>query len=218
VFTKEESRKAMSAPTKKPVMNEAPNIHPEANVLNCELGLWTEVGARTDMRESQMGDYSYIVQDGDVVWSTIGKFCSIASRVRINPGNHATWRASQHHFTYRAAAYELGEDDEGFFQWRKDDWVTIGHDVWIGHNATVLAGVTIGTGAIIAAGAVVSKDVPPYTIVGGVAAKTIKRRFTETQADALMEIAWWDWSHAELKERLPDFRELPIDGFIEKHR
>lgn len=208
----------MSAPTQKPVLSEAPNIHPDASVLNCELGVWTEVGALTEMRESRMDDYSYIVQEGDVVWTTIGKFCSIARRVRINPGNHATWRASQHHFTYRAAAYDLGDDDSDFFQWRKDDWVTIGHDVWIGHNVTVLAGVTIGTGAIVAAGAVVSKDVPPYTIVGGVPAKPIKRRFTEAQEDALLEIAWWDWNHAQLKERLPDFRSLPIDAFIEKYR
>ncbi|MEP3049508.1 MAG: DapH/DapD/GlmU-related protein [Roseibium sp.] len=208
----------MTAPTEKPGLAEAPNIHPDAQVLNCELGIWTEVGAHTEMRESQMGDYSYIVQEGDVVWSTIGKFCSIARRVRINPGNHATWRASQHHFTYRAAAYDLGCDDDVFFQWRKDDWVTIGHDVWIGHNVTVLAGVTIGTGAIVAAGAVVSKDVAPYTVVGGVAAKPIKRRFTRVQEDGLMEVAWWDWNHDQLKQRLPDFRNLPIDGFIEKYR
>ena len=208
----------MSAPMQKPSLTESPNVHPDANVLNCELGFWTEVGARTEMRESQMGDYSYIVQDGDVVWTTIGKFCSIARRVRLNPGNHATWRASQHHFTYRAAAYDLGRDDAEFFQWRKDDWVSIGHDVWIGHNATVLAGVTIGTGAIVAAGAVVSRDVPPYTVVGGVAAKPIKRRFTVSQEDALMEISWWDWSHEQLRERLPDFRNLPIDAFIEKYR
>ncbi|WP_168206450.1 DapH/DapD/GlmU-related protein [Labrenzia sp. PHM005] len=208
----------MSAPHQKPDLTEAPNIHPDAIVQNCELGKWTEVGGLTEMRESQMDDYSYIVQEGDVVWSTIGKFCSIARRVRLNPGNHATWRASQHHFTYRAAAYGLGDDDQDFFQWRKDDWVTIGHDVWIGHNVTVLAGVTIGTGAIVAAGAVVAKDVPPYTIVGGVPAKPIKRRFTEKQEEALLEIAWWDWSHDQLKERLPDFRNLPIDGFIEKYR
>lgn len=208
----------MSAPTQKPSLTEAPNIHSEARVLNCDLGIWTEVGARTEMRESSMGDYSYIVQEGDVVWSTIGKFCSIARRVRINPGNHATWRASQHHFTYRAAVYDLGEDDADFFQWRKDDWVTIGHDVWIGHNVTVLAGVSIGTGAIVAAGAVVSRDVAPYTVVGGVAAREIKRRFTEQQEQALIDISWWDWSHEELKQRLPDFRKLPIDAFIEKYR
>lgn len=208
----------MSAPTQKPLLTESPNVHRDANIMNCELGIWTEVGARTDMRESRMDDYSYIVQDGDVIWTSIGKFCSIARRVRLNPGNHATWRASQHHFTYRAAAYGLGDDDAEFFQWRKDDWVTIGNDVWIGHNVTVLAGVTIGTGAIVAAGAVVARDVPPYTVVGGVAAKPIKRRFTENQEDALMEISWWDWSHEQLRERLPDFRNLPIDAFIEKYR
>jgi hypothetical protein len=208
----------MTAPHQKPELTEAPNIHPDAIVQNCELGKWTEVGALTEMRDSQMDEYSYIVQEGDVVWTTIGKFCSIARRVRLNPGNHATWRASQHHFTYRAAAYGLGEDDQAFFQWRKADWVTIGHDVWIGHNVTVLAGVTIGTGAIVAAGAVVAKDVPPYTVVGGVPAKPIKRRFTEAQEEALMEIAWWDWNHTQLKERLPDFRTLPIYGFIEKYR
>lgn len=208
----------MSAPTQKPSLTESPNVHRDANIMNCELGIWTEVGARTDMRESRMDDYSYIVQDGDVIWTSIGKFCSIARRVRLNPGNHATWRASQHHFTYRAAAYGLGDDDAEFFQWRKDDWVTIGNDVWIGHNVTVLAGVTIGTGAIVAAGAVVARDVPPYTVVGGVAAKPIKRRFTENQEDALMEISWWDWSHERLRERLPDFRNLPIDAFIEKYR
>lgn len=208
----------MTAPTRKPDLTKAPNIHPDAQVRDCDLGIWTEIGARTQMRESQMDDYSYIVEDGDVVWTTIGKFCSIARCVRINPGNHATWRASQHHFTYRAAAYDLGEDDAEFFQWRKDDWVTIGHDVWIGHNVTVLAGVTIGTGAIVAAGAVVSKDVAPYTVVGGVAAKPIKRRFTEIQEDRLLEISWWNWSHVQLKARLPDFRKLSIDAFIEKYR
>ncbi|WP_417684334.1 DapH/DapD/GlmU-related protein [Roseibium sp.] len=207
----------MTKAAEKERLTSAPNIHPDAQVLNCELGAWTEVGAFTEMRESQMGDYSYIVQGGDVVWTTIGKFCSIARNVRLNPGNHPTWRASQHHFTYRAAAFDMGADDSAFFDWRKEDWVTLGHDVWIGHGATVLAGVTIGTGAVVAAGAVVSKDVPPYSIVGGVAARHIKRRFSERQADALMEIAWWNWDHATLKQRLPDFRDLEIDAFIEKY-
>lgn len=208
----------MKNPADKPTLTSEPNIHPDALVFESELGVWTEVGARTQMRQSEMGDYSYIVEDGDVVWTTIGKFCSIARSVRINPGNHPTWRASQHHFTYRAAAFDLGEDDEEFFAWRKKDWVTIGNDVWIGHGVTVLAGVTIGTGAVVAAGAVVSKNVSPYTIVGGVAAKPLKRRFTERQADALLEMAWWDWNREKLKEALPDMRALDIDAFIEKYR
>ncbi|MTH96437.1 chloramphenicol acetyltransferase [Roseibium sp. RKSG952] len=208
----------MSSPAEIPDLTSEPNIHTDAVVIGCELGHWTEVGAFTEMREVRMDDYSYIVQGGEVVWTTIGKFCSIARNVRINPGNHPTWRASQHHFTYRAAAYGLGEDDSEFFEWRKKNWVTVGHDVWIGHGVTVLAGVSIGTGAIVAAGAVVSKDVAPYSVVGGVAAKPIKQRFSEAQGNALLEIAWWNWDHATLKQRLPDFRSLPIDAFIEKYR
>lgn len=140
--------------------------------------------------------------------------CTVGAPEPWQPSDLARVAAS---FTYRAAAYDLGPDDAAFFEWRKKDWVTIGHDVWIGHGVTVLAGVTVGTGAILAAGAVVARDVAPYTIVGGVAAREIKRRFTERQAEALQDIAWWDWDHETLKQRLPDFRQLPIDGFIEKY-
>lgn len=198
-------------------LTEAPTIHETASVVDCTLGRWTEIMAHVSMRESHFDDYSYIVKHGNVMWSTIGKFCSIAEGARINPGNHATWRASQHHYTYRASQFDLGDDDEEFFAWRRAHWVTIGHDVWIGHGVTILAGVTVGTGAVIGAGAVVSKDVPPYTIVGGVPGKTIRRRFTEAQAEALQRIAWWDWSHDRLRETLSDMRRLPIDGFIEKY-
>ena len=195
-------------------LSEAPTVHETATVVDCTLGRWTEIYANVSMREVAFGDYSYIVKGGSVVWSTIGKFCSIAEGARINPGNHATWRASQHHFTYRAAQYGLGEDDDDFFAWRRSHWVTIGNDVWIGHGATVLPGVTIGDGAVVGAGAVVSKDVAPYTVVGGVPARAIKRRFSESQAEGLRRIAWWDWPHETLRDRLSDIRGLDIDSFI----
>src|SRR5690606_30491312 len=82
-----------------------PTVHETASIRDSRLGRYTEVGARTSIAETDFGDYSYIVHDGSIIYASIGKYCSIAAFVRINPGNHATWRASQHHFTYRSRQY-----------------------------------------------------------------------------------------------------------------
>lgn len=200
------------------MLGEAPMIDPTARLVDSTLGRYTEVGARTTLLESSMGDYSYVVNDGQIAYTTIGKFCSIAAMIRINPGNHPMWRASQSHFTYRASAYFPGEeDDHDFFAWRRAHPVTIGHDVWIGHGAIILPGRTIGTGAVVAGGAVVTKDVPAYTIVAGVPARVVKRRFPEAIAERLQALAWWDWDHERLRRALPDFRTLPVEGFLDRH-
>lgn len=197
---------------------EGPWIHPEAHVVASTLGAWTEVGARTSVVETRMGDYSYVVSDSQIIYASIGRFANIAAHTRINPGNHPHWRPCLHHFQYRSESYDLGPDDDSFFDWRRSTPVEMGHDVWIGHGAVVMPGVTVGTGAIVGAGAVVTKDVDPYTIVGGVPAKVIRRRVSPVTEARLMAIAWWDWSHDMLRERMADFRSLDADAFAAKYR
>ncbi|MBP2550882.1 phosphonate metabolism protein (transferase hexapeptide repeat family) [Neorhizobium galegae] len=195
-----------------------PLIHDGATISDTTLGRYTEVGERCRLSEVEMGDYSYIERDGAVWCATIGKFANIAAAVRINATNHPMWRATLHHFTYRAASYfEGAEDEHDFFNWRRENRITIGHDVWIGHGATVLPGVTIGNGAVIGAGAVVSKDVAPYTIVGGVPAKLIRERFPADIAARMAALAWWDWDHDRLFAALADFRALTAEEFLQKY-
>ena len=123
-----------------------------------------------------------------------------------------------HHFTYRASDYwDDAAVEEEFFDWRRSNGVSIGHDTWLGHGATILPGVTVGDGAAIGAGAVVSKDVAPYTIVGGVPAKPIRERFPRAIAERFQALAWWDWDHDRLRAALEDFRALTAEEFLEKH-
>lgn len=193
-----------------------PVVHESSEVTESELGEWTEIGPNSSVRETVIGDYTYTAGDNQIIYTDIGKFCSIASHVRINPGNHPTWRVTQHHSTYRRSMYGFSNsDDAKFFEWRRDHKVTIGHDVWIGHGAIIMPGVHIGTGAVIGSSAVVTKDVEPYMIVAGVPSKPIRRRFSEEVSKQLLTIAWWDWSREVLEERIDDFNEM--DQFLNKY-
>lgn len=195
-----------------------PVVHPTAELNGTTLGAYTEVGERTKLHEVDLGDYSYVVNDSDIAYATIGKFTSIAAMTRINPGNHPMHRATQSHFTYRASAYFEGESDEGeFFAWRRSFHVTIGHDVWIGHGAIVLPGRSIGTGAVVGAGAVVTKDIPPYMIAVGNPARVLRPRFPADIAARMLKLAWWDWPHQQVQAALADFRALDAAQFLDKY-
>jgi len=191
-------------------------VEEDVELINTVLGQYTQIQAHSVLQDVTMGDFSYCAGYNQVYYTDIGKFCSIASFVRINPGNHPTYtRVAQHHFTYRSARYGLGEDDADFFDWRKGDAVTIGHDVWIGHNASIMPDVRIGNGAVVGTGAVVTKDVPPYAVVAGVPARMIKPRFSPELAGKIECCRWWDWDVNTLRERMADFRDM--ETFVRKY-
>lgn len=198
------------------MLTEKPNIEDNVELVNVKLGKYTEIKDFSTLNNVEMGDFSYCAGYNQIDYAVIGKFCSFATNVRINPGNHPCYtRPAQHHFTYRSEMFGLGDHDDDFFNWRQEHLVTIGNDVWIGHNATIMPGVTIGDGAVIGTGAVVTKDVAPYTIVAGVPAKKIKMRFDEITIKRIQKTKWWDWSYEILKERLADFRNL--ESFLKKY-
>ena len=133
----------------------------------------------------------------------IGKFCSIAcgAKFLFNSANHKLGSLST--YTFPIFYDEWGLDNKKVAEaWDNKGDINIGNDVWIGYQAVILSGVTVGDGAIIGARAVVTKNVPPYTIVGGVPAKPIRKRFSQEVIDKLLEIKWWNWSEERISENI----------------
>lgn len=193
------------APT---ILSAQPTIHPTCHIRASHVGSWTELGPQTTLVQSTFDDYSYAAGDVSIISTDVGKFCSIASHVRINPGNHPMDRVTQHHMTYRRTQYGFGEtDDADFFAWRAAARCTIGHDVWLGHAATIMAGVQIGIGAVVGAGAVVTRDVAPYDIVVGVPARRVRARFAPDIVRGLLASSWWQWDHATLAARFDELHD-----------
>ena len=133
----------------------------------------------------------------------IGKFCSIAcgAKFLFNCANHALNSLSTYTFPLFYQEWDL--DKENITQaWNNKGDIVLGNDVWIGFEAVILAGVTIGDGAIVGARAVVTKDVPPYTIVGGVPAKPIRKRFSQEVITRLEKLRWWDWPENRIRQNI----------------
>lgn len=189
-------------------------IEPTVRLREVTVGKCCEILGDTAVEYTEIGDYSYLGSGCMVGDANIGKFCAIAAHVRIGAPNHPMERPSQHRFTYCPEYYDASATrDHGFFRDRRDARVTIGNDVWIGHAVIVLPGVTVGDGAVLAAGAVVTRDVAPYTIVGGVPAHRIRERFDRAIAAQLSRIAWWNWPSELIFERLAEFQSGDVMGF-----
>lgn len=142
----------------------------------------------------------------------IGKFCSIAcgAKFLFNSANHSLTSLSTYPFPIFFEEWGL-ERAQVARAWDHKGDIVIGNDVWIGYEAVILAGVTIGDGAIIGTRAVVTKDVPPYTVVGGVPAKPIRKRFPDDTIAALIALRWWDWPEERIAAHLDAIQSGQID-------
>ena len=145
----------------------------------------------------------------------IGKFCSIAcgAKFLFNSANHALRSLSNYSFPLFFEEWGLNKKNVASAWDNKGD-IIIGNDVWIGYEAVIMAGVHIGDGAVIAARAVVTKDVPPYTIVGGTPARKIRMRFEEETIAKLQQIQWWNWPVEKIRRSLPYIMEGTVDRLI----
>lgn len=173
------------------------------NGPNIEVGAYTIYNDFVhDPRDFEKNNvlYHYPV-NGDRL--KIGKFCSVAcgAKFLFTSGNHSLRSLST--YTFPIFYEQWGLDPKNIRDaWDNKGDIVIGNDVWIGYEAVILSGVTMGDGAVIGTRAVVTKDVPPYTIVGGVPARPIRRRFDPQTIARLEELRWWDWEEERIARNL----------------
>lgn len=177
-------------------------INSGVNICSSSVGKCTVIGGNTNLSNCK-----------------IGAFCSIASRVHVQPYTHPTTFVSTYPGFFKTVNnYPFGRGSKDFDEALKCEdghFAIIGNDVWIGENVTIKGGVTIGDGAVIGMNALVTKDVPPYAIVGGNPAKIIRYRFDDDAIKALLKIKWWNWPLELIKEKRKEFTD--IYSFIQKY-
>ncbi|MBM6732403.1 CatB-related O-acetyltransferase [Megasphaera stantonii] len=185
------------------------NVVTNPNIQIGEYTMYNDIVHDPRQFEKNNVLYQYPI-NGDSL--RIGKFCSIAcgAKFLFASANHTQASVSTYPFPIFFEEWDLDIGDVTSAWDHKGD-IVIGNDVWIGYEAVVMAGVTIGDGAIIGARAVVTKDVPPYTIVGGVPARKIRRRFSDDVIARLLELKWWDWPAEQIQRNIKNIQAGRLD-------
>lgn len=181
-------------------------IERKSEIEKSNINSFVTIHKNTWITNTWINSYSYLGPNSSVHDTTIGKFCSIAQNLSSGLGNHPTYMVSTSPVFYSSSkecGITLSDDD--YYSGRAKS--LIGNDVWIGANVFIKSGLSIGDGAVIAAGSIVTKDVMPYSIVAGVPAKEIRKRFSVQDISLLLDIKWWNWEEAILREALPLMRE-----------
>lgn len=191
------------------------NIAFSARVEYSEVSSKAKVWGHCKLFHSSLGDYSYVGRNSRLVYAHVGKFCSIAGGCAIGMGTHSLDNLSTASiFTARNNGTGNTWTELNTFEEYKA--IEIGNDVWIGERVIILGGKRVGNGAVVGAGAVVTKDVPPYAIVGGVPAKIIRYRFSNEVIEKLEASQWWSLDDEILKDNIMLFQRPLEEDDLEK--
>ena len=188
------------------------NVVTNPNIIVGEFTMYNDFVNDPRQFETNNVLYHYPVNHDKLV---IGKFCSIAcgAKFLFNSANHTLQSLSTYPFPIFFGVWGLRVEDIAAAWDNKGD-IVIGNDVWIGYEAVIMAGVTVGDGAVIGARAVVTKDVPPYTIMGGVPARPIRRRFPDDVTERLLAVRWWDWPEEKIRRHISDIQSGRVEKLV----
>lgn len=190
---------------------------------NCKFARHSVVGSKTYLNKTVIGEGTYVGRNNELASTKIGKYCCLASHIIVVNATHPIKDYVSFHPAFYSTRMQAGftfVNETIFQEFNTVDGYSciIGNDVWIGENVTIISGVKIGDGAMVAAGSVVTKDVEPYSIVGGVPAKIIRKRFDDCDINFLLRFQWWNRDYIWLQDNFHLFNDVSslrnkYDGF-----